>query len=285
MNERRKARAGRSGLVNFCFALSALASVGLMVVYIRGGQPQAEGALLLVALGGIAFGLIVWAHRFLPHGPHVQAREPLPSSASERQAFATSFDRGGKPIGRRSFLVKMLGLSLAALGAAALFPIRSLGRAPSRALFRTAWRKGSKLVRTDGTPVTVSSLAEGGILTVFPEGAEGSADSQTVLIRLAPGELHVQPGRETWSPEGYVAYSKLCTHAGCPVGLYEQRTQQLFCPCHQSVFDVLDAARPTAGPATRPLPQLPLEVDADGILRAQADYDEPVGLWFWNAGD
>jgi quinol---cytochrome c reductase iron-sulfur subunit len=285
MSERREPRSARSGPVNLCFVLSALASIGLMVVYIRGGQPQVEGALLLVALGGIACGLILWAHRFLPHGPYVQTREPLASTGSERRAFATSFDRGGKPIARRSFLVKLLGLSVAALGAAALLPIRSLGRAPSRALFRTAWRKGARVVRTDGTPVTVSSLAEGGILTVFPEGAEGSADSQTVLIRLPSGELRIQPGRETWSPEGYVAYSKLCTHAGCPVGLYEQRTQQLFCPCHQSVFDVLDAARPTAGPATRPLPQLPLEVGADGVLRAQADYDEPVGPWFWNAGD
>lgn len=274
-----------AGTVNLCFGLSALASIGLMVVYIRGGEPQIEGVLLIVALGGIALGLIVWAHRFLPRGPYVQAREPLASSADERRAFATAFERVDEPIPRRTFILKMLGVSLAALGAAALFPIRSLGRAPRRALFRTAWRAGSRVVRTDGSPVTASSLSEGGILTVFPQGAEGSADSQTILIRLPPGQLRVRPGRESWSPEGYVAYSKLCTHAGCPVGLYEQRTQQLFCPCHQSVFDVLDGARPTAGPATRPLPQLPLEIGPDGVLRAQGDYDEPVGPWFWNAGD
>ena len=79
-----------------------------------------------------------------------------------------------------------------------------------------------------------------------------------------------------------VAYSKVCPHAGCPVGLYEPDTHRLYCPCHQSVFDVLDAAEPKSGPATRPLPQLPLAVDADGYLVARSDYTEPIGPGFWN---
>ncbi|MGH7735831.1 MAG: ubiquinol-cytochrome c reductase iron-sulfur subunit, partial [Gemmatimonadales bacterium] len=82
-------------------------------------------------------------------------------------------------------------------------------------------------------------------------------------------------------PQGYVAYSKLCTHAGCPVGLYQDNTQQLVCPCHQSMFDVLKGAQQTFGPAPRPLPQLPLMVDAEGFLRAQRGYHEPVGPGFW----
>jgi ubiquinol-cytochrome c reductase iron-sulfur subunit len=121
-------------------------------------------------------------------------------------------------------------------------------------------------------------------LTVFPEGHTGSADSQTVLIRVDTSTLQPLPGRESWSPDGYLAYSKICTHAGCPVGLYEQSSNSLFCPCHQSVFDVLEGAKPIAGPATRPLPQLPLEIGADGFLRAQGDYIEPVGPGFWNEG-
>jgi ubiquinol-cytochrome c reductase iron-sulfur subunit len=130
--------------------------------------------------------------------------------------------------------------------------------------------------------VTAGDLRVGGVLTVFPEGHPQAADSQAILIRMEPGQLVVQPGREAWSPDGYVAYSKVCTHAGCPVGLYEQATGQLFCPCHQSVFDAKDGARPTAGPATRPLPQLPLAIDPQGFLTAGGEFPEPVGPGFWN---
>jgi ubiquinol-cytochrome c reductase iron-sulfur subunit len=274
----------RTGLINASFLVSAAASIGLAVLYARGGQPQIEGALILVALGGIAAGLIAWAHRFLPQGPYVQAREPLPSTPLERRAFAEDFERGAEAIGRRTFMVRLLGLALGAFGVAAIFPIRSLGPSPRRSLFVTEWRRGSRVVTANNEPVAVGDLNVGSIVTVFPEGHPGSADSQTVLIRIDPQRFRPLPGREGWVPDGYVAYSKVCTHAGCPVGLYEQQTGRLFCPCHQSVFDALDGARPVQGPATRPLPQLPLEVDGQGFLRAQHDFDEPVGPGFWNEG-
>jgi ubiquinol-cytochrome c reductase iron-sulfur subunit len=178
----------------------------------------------------------------------------------------------------------MLLIALGALGAAAVFPIRSLGPKPGRSLFQTAWRRGSRLVTSDGTPVAAGDLPIGGVLTVFPEAHIAAADSQTVLLRVDPVTFRPLPGRETWSPQGYLAYSKICTHAGCPVGLYEQSTNRLFCPCHQSVFDVLEGAKPVAGPATRPLPQLPLEVGPDGVLRAQDDFGQPVGPGYWNDG-
>jgi ubiquinol-cytochrome c reductase iron-sulfur subunit len=281
----RSDRRFRAGLVNLSFLGSAAASVGLVITYLSGGQPQVEGALLLVALAGIGTGLILWAHRFLPQGPYVQAREPLSSTREERAAFAESFERGTHPIGRRTFMARMLGLALGALGVAALFPIRSLGPSPGRSLFRTKWRTGSRVVTADGVPVAATDLQVGSVVTVFPEGFIGSADSQTVLIRVDPSTFSPLPGREDWSPDGYLAYSKVCTHAGCPVGLYEARTQRLFCPCHQSVFDAVDGARPIGGPAARPLPQLPLEVDPSGHLRSQSDFTEPVGPAFWNLGE
>jgi ubiquinol-cytochrome c reductase iron-sulfur subunit len=284
MSARGPRRRGRSGLVNLAFAVSAAASIGLTVVYGLGGQPQLEGALILVALGGLALGLILWAHRFLPPGPYVQAREPLSSTSTERRAFAEDLEAGAEAIGRRPFMARMLGLALGAFGVAAIFPIRSLGPSPGRSLFVTEWRRGTRLVKANNEPVSVSDLNVGSIVTVFPEDHPGSADSQTVLIRVDPNELQAAPGRESWSPDGYVAYSKVCTHAGCPVGLYEQQTGRLFCPCHQSVFDALDGAKPVAGPATRPLPQLPLQVDPEGFLRAQHDFTEPVGPGFWNEG-
>ena len=164
----------------------------------------------------------------------------------------------------------MFGAAAGALGLAALFPIASLGPRPGNSLFVTKWRKGSRVVNEQGKSVKVDDLDVGGVITVFPEGHVGvgrladAADPRRRRRRSRPDQ-----GRETWAPEGYVAYSKVCTHAGCPVGLYQQDIQRLLCPCHQSTFEVLDGARPVFGPATRSLPQLPLMVDDDGQLRAQ----------------
>ena len=118
---------------------------------------------------------------------------------------------------------------------------------------------------------------------MFPEGVteDERPDSQTLLIHVGSGVLRPREGREEWSPDGFVAFSKVCTHAGCPVGLYQEATHQLICPCHQSVFDVTDAATPVFGPATRPLPQLPLRIE-DGYLVAADGFDEPVGPAFWS---
>lgn len=261
---------------------SALASLGLTVVYWVGGQPQVEGVLLAVALGGIAVGLIVAAKELMPGGGYVEDRAPHPSTPAQRTAAAAAMVRGEQQVARRGFVAKMLAAAFGTLGIAALFPIRSLGSRPGRALFRTSWHPGARVVTPDGRPVKVDDVDVRGILTIFPEGATERADSQAVLIRLEPGVYSAPPGREDWAPDGFIAYSKVCTHAGCPVGLYEPNSNQLFCPCHQSIFDVLDGARPTAGPATRALPQLPLEVDELGYLHSSDDFSEPVGPGFWD---
>jgi ubiquinol-cytochrome c reductase iron-sulfur subunit len=269
--------------IGTAFTVSALASMGLFVVYALGGQPQVEGMLLGIALGGMALGFVVWGKVLMPAGPFVEEREPMAVPPWEREELDRDLVRGEEVMRRRSFLRRMLYAAAAALGVAAILPIRSLGPSPGRSLFRTRWRPGSLVATAEGTPISVDDLPVGGILTVFPQGHTDAADSQAVLIRVEESLLRPLAGRETWSPQGYVAYSKICTHAGCPVGLYEQRRHQLFCPCHQSVFEVLDGARPTAGPATRALPQLPLEVDDQGLLRAQRDFEEPVGPDFWDS--
>jgi ubiquinol-cytochrome c reductase iron-sulfur subunit len=268
--------------VAVAFAVSALASLGLAAVYWQGGQNQVEGILLAVALGGLGYGFVVVARRLLPQGPYIEEREVLPSSEEQVAAFETDLERGEGWMARRGFLVKMLGVAAGALGVAALFPIRSLGPDPGRSLFRTKWQRGSLVVDEQGEPVRVATLEVGGILTVFPEGHLEREDSQTLLIRVSREKVVTRKGREDWAPEGYVAYSKVCTHAGCPVGLYQQDVKRLLCPCHQSSFDAVDGARPVFGPATRSLPQLPLMVDDDGFLRARDDYDEPIGPGFWD---
>ena len=134
----------------------------------------------------------------------------------------------------------------------------------------------------DGREVTVDDLEVGGVLTVFPKGFIGSSPDQVILIRLSDTlQPLTSPGRTDWGVAGYVAYSKMCTHLGCPVGLYQEQTQQLVCPCHQSIFNVLAGAVPEFGPAPRPLPQLPITVDANGYLRAKGGFDQAVGPGFW----
>lgn len=271
-------------LAALAFVLSALASLGLAVVYVLGGQPQLEGVLLGVGLGGLAVGLIAWAKHLMPTGPFVQPRKMTLGQAGDLKEVEEEMEESAATIGRRRFLGRLLAVSLGAFGIAAVFPIRSLGTRPGRALFHTSWRKGSRAVTGAGQPIRPADLPVDGVLTVFPEGAVGTEDSQTLLIRLPAGDYRPLPGREGWAPGDVVGFSKICTHAGCPVGLYRADSKELYCPCHQSVFEVLEGAKPAAGPATMPLPQLPLDVDAEGYLVARSDYTEPVGPGFWNRG-
>jgi ubiquinol-cytochrome c reductase iron-sulfur subunit len=280
-----KGRHGRRDevVVSGAFWLAAAAAIGLAVVYWRGGQPQVEGVLLAVGSGGLAVGMITWAHRLLPQGPEVEEREDFTGPSADRAVFDADLERGGA-ISRRRLILRSLGASVVAFGAALLFPLRSLGPRPSDLeLDSSPWSPGKRLVNADGIAVRASDVPGGGLVTVFPEGAVNSENGQAVLMRVVdPGLIRPLPGRETWSPAGLIAYSKVCTHAGCPVGLYEAGSNQLLCPCHQSTFDVLNGATPIFGPAAARLPQLPLAVGADDVVYANGGFSEPPGPSFWN---
>jgi len=250
-------------------------------------QPWILGFTFGMGLTFLGIGLIAWGKYLMPQGPFVEERHVLANSAAERDAFTAAIvDRGGGVIKRRKLLAGLLGGGLGVFSITALFPlIRSLGPLPGTTLQHTDWKKGTFAVDVTGRRVHVDDLAVGSIVTIFPEGKEktdnGQAVDQTVLIRISNSNFTTQKGRETWGPSGYVAYSKLCTHLGCPVGLYEQKLQLLVCPCHQSMFNVTNGAIPNFGPAPRPLPQLPIYVDAKGFIRAQSDFHEAVGPGFW----
>lgn len=280
-DERRERRAER--LAAAAFLVAAASGVALGFVYAGGGDPQLEGLLLAVALGGIGTGLVIWANKLLPQGPVVEQRDDLPTTEEEREAFEEDL-RGAGLVKRRKLLGRMLGLAVLALGGAAVFPIRSLGPSPGKSLKRTAWKPGMKLVDEDDEEVKADALSVGESITVFPEGHTKDADAQAVVVRVAENQLHPSEERKEWSPEGLIVYSKVCPHAGCPVGLYQADTHQLICPCHQSAFNVLEEAQPVFGPATRKLPQLPIEVGENGELRATGDFSAPIGPAFWNLG-
>lgn len=284
-------RAERKILASWTVAM--LAALGLMVVYCVGGDPQAEGALLFFAMCGIATGLIIWARDLLP-GHEVTAKRTHQGGSGllDRTAAVTSLSRGTEAMARRPVLLAGLGGALGLFGLALAFPIASLGSRPHRSLYKTGWGPGTRLVDQDGRPLRPGDIQADGILTVFPEGhpngdaADTDPQASTVLINLGDAAFDVRPGTEGWNLQSggsnLVAFSKICTHAGCPVGLYNSQTHQLVCPCHQSTFDVLGGCNPVFGPASRSLPQLPLAVNSDGYLVSQSDYKEPVGPGFWN---
>jgi ubiquinol-cytochrome c reductase iron-sulfur subunit len=270
-----------------CFLVAAAAGVALAVVYWEGGQAQAEGVLLALTTGGIGAGVVTWAKGAGPEEEVTEARGELASSDVEVEALARELDDSAPEVGRRRLLLASLGAAVSAMGAALLFPVRSLGPRPGRDLKRTPYadRPRTRVVQEDGEPLRPSDLPVDGVVTVWPEGHTHAADSPTLLIRTRPGrELAPRDGRDAWTVDGVVAYSKLCTHVGCPVGLYQAEEGLLLCPCHQSTFDVYDGARPVFGPAARSLPQLPLDVDDDGYLVATGDFSDPVGPGFWDRG-
>jgi ubiquinol-cytochrome c reductase iron-sulfur subunit len=268
-------------IVGLLFGAAALAGLGLLIVYILGGQTQLEGLLLGVCLGGIGIGIVVWGQRLMPARIHVERRGHLGSSAAAMARLEEAMDEE-TAFSRRKALIAALGLALGGLAAAVAIPVFSLGPAPGRRLFTTSWTKGASLAPAGGRPGDVTDLPIGGIVTVFPDGDASDPNAATLLIHVRPGTLELQGAAAAVAPDGFVAYSKICTHAGCPVGLYRSSQQTLICPCHQSEFAVLRGAMPINGPAARPLPQLPIHRRPDGTFVALGDYPEPVGPSFWD---
>jgi ubiquinol-cytochrome c reductase iron-sulfur subunit len=234
-----------------------------------------------------------WAKTLMPDHEVTESRHEVRSEQDRQDAekiVNDILDESGikrRPLIRNTLLGAAI---LAPLPAIAIF--RDLGPLPGNALKQTMWDTGVRLTRDpSGTPIRASDVTVGSAFHVIPEGLnevenklEEKAKAVVLLMRLDPEELNPSPGRENWGYDGIVAYSKICTHVGCPVALYEQQTHHLLCPCHQSTFDLEQECKVIFGPAARPLPQLPIEVDDEGYLVASSDFQEPVGPSFWERG-
>jgi ubiquinol-cytochrome c reductase iron-sulfur subunit len=247
------------------------------------------GLFMGVSLLLVGYGLVLFTKKLLPHETAVQDKHD--GSHFDRVTAGATLVGGyhNSGLGRRKLITRSLALMGGGVGLMLIMPLGGLIKNPNRGdpLGTTAWADGVRLVRDDGTPIRPGDQEPGSLETVFPAvpGGNRQADAATMLIRLRPEQVeNLQPreGHGDFAYGQYVAYSKICTHAGCPVSLYEQETSRILCPCHQSQFDVTQGAKPVFGPATRALPQLPLDVDDEGFFVARSDYIEAVGPTYWN---
>jgi ubiquinol-cytochrome c reductase iron-sulfur subunit len=268
----------------FGLLLAIAGGVGFAVAYVLDANTQWLGGLLALGLAGLGFALAYWGRNLVSERTGVE-RYPLPAHDPEgRVELGDEIKRDLQVLTRRRLLSVLLLGGAGAVGLSTLFLVGSLGPRPRRQLFETPWAEGTRLITLEGRPVTRQMLEDGGgYIVAFPEGHPGSADGQVAVLRVPEDRLVRAPGREDWSPEGIIAYSRVCTHAGCALGQYQDEDFTLLCPCHQSTFEVLDGGRPSFGPAGRALPQLPLRIEGDGTLVAQSDFTEPIGPGFWNA--
>ncbi|MER7417796.1 Rieske 2Fe-2S domain-containing protein [Micromonospora peucetia] len=295
------------------FLLTGLAATAFLVIYIwwpweyapgSGGDKWYTpllGVTLGVALLGVGFGILTWGKKLLPKEVSIQDRHEGVVASDDRiitgQTMLYMADELG--VKRRPLLGISLLAGLAPFGAVAAAPlVGGLISQPHKnnQMFTTGFAPAEggakiRLVREDGRPVRPADVSAGGQITVFPGIDHGvsnlHADSPALLIHLRDSDAlesrqaneRENHGDYMWG--NYAAFSKICTHAGCPASLYEQQTNRLLCPCHQSQFLITDNARPIFGPASRRLPQLPIEVDSEGYFVAKSDYTETVGPDFW----
>jgi ubiquinol-cytochrome c reductase iron-sulfur subunit len=281
------------------FLLSAAGTVAFIVAYLA--VPSLHtlnnvhasnlwlGVSLTVSLGGLAAGMIAWVRWLMPAHEIVQERHELAASDEDLETAAqivmAGLDESG--IARRSLLKRSLGLALGLFALPAVLLLRDLGPLPRKSLGTTLWAGGSLLLNAEtGNPVKLGDLEIGSFTTVLPRPVDAMSEEElskapVLLIRLEPGKDKPAPGRENWAYQDHVAYSKICTHVGCPIGLYQKQSRKLLCPCHQSTFDVPNACKVVFGPAARALPQLPISVNERGEFFATAGFDQPIGPSFF----
>ncbi|MFE9094432.1 Rieske 2Fe-2S domain-containing protein [Streptomyces sp. NPDC007264] len=295
--------------VALLFTVSMLATLGFIASYVTipgdksiyvfpighiSAMNFALGVTLGVALFAIGAGAVHWARTLMSDEEIADERHPIEAPPEVKSKVMADFRQGAKEsqLGRRKLIRNTMLGAVALVPLSGLFLLRDLGPLPGTKLRHTMWSKGKLLVNMNtNEPLRPSDVVVGSLTFAKPEGLEEAdedfqkeiAKAALMIVRLQPGNIKDKKELE-WSHEGIVAYSKICTHVGCPISLYEQQTHHVLCPCHQSTFDLSDGARVVFGPAGHALPQLRIGVNADGYLEALGDFEEPVGPSFWERG-
>ncbi|MEV0784801.1 Rieske 2Fe-2S domain-containing protein [Streptomyces sp. NPDC050423] len=307
IDERAADRSERA--VAFMFTLSMLATVGFIasfvifpvdkIVYIFPfGHVSALnfslGLTLGVALFAIGAGAVHWARTLMSDVEVADERHAISAEPEVKAKVLADFAAGAEEsaFGRRKLVRNTMFGALALVPLAGVVLLRDLGPLPEKKLRSTLWAKGKQLVNMNTMlPLRPEDVTVGSLTFAMPEGlSEHAEDFQKqiakaalMIIRIEPSNIKDKRERE-WAHEGIVAFSKICTHVGCPISLYEQQTHHVLCPCHQSTFDLSDGARVIFGPAGHALPQLRIGVNSEGNLEALGDFEEPVGPAFWERG-
>jgi ubiquinol-cytochrome c reductase iron-sulfur subunit len=276
--------------------LSSLSALAFILIYAFGGSLSFETQLLGAAIG-LAFlfltaALVVVGLRLVPQ-EEIAEEYPPNEHPGEQQVIAELVDESATRFTRgRLFKLGLLGAG-GTLGLAILTPAVSFGPLFHVGDFlRTPWRRGRRLVDENGRPYKASDIEKNDFYLAFPEGTNDEQKDQMaaslVVIRLDPDQLHLPPHLEGYDANGILAYSRICTHAGCAITLYraplfqpDEPKPALVCPCHYSTFDPASGGTVTFGPAGRDLPLLPVYVDSSGYLRAKGNFDQPVGPSWW----
>ncbi len=251
------------------------------------------GLTLGVALFCIGAGAVHWARTLMSDEEVADDRHPIEAAPEVKAKVMEDFRAGAKEsaIGRRKLVRNTMFGALALVPLSGVVLLRDLGPLPEKKLRTTGWKKGIRLVnQSTNLPLRPEDIAVGSLTFAKPEGLEEDdhefnqkiAKDALMLVRIQPQNIKDKQELD-WSHEGIVAYSKICTHVGCPISLYEQQTHHVLCPCHQSTFDLADGGRVIFGPAGHALPQLHITVK-DGFLEAVSDFAEPVGPSFWERG-
>jgi ubiquinol-cytochrome c reductase iron-sulfur subunit len=283
---------GSEAVVAMLLFLAALSAVGFIVVYSLerfSGQHELLGVTLGVAFAFVAAALVTLGKRVTPN-EELEDAYPEVEHPEEQESLAAIVEEPAAGITRKKLLAAAGGTAGGAIGLAALTPALSLGPwFDVDPLYRTPWKRGRRLVDDKGTPYRADEIEPDTYYTAFPEGASHrNLGSPLVVVRVDPKHLKLPLERIDWAPQGILAFSKVCPHAGCPIALYrkptyppEQPRPALVCPCHYSTFDPATGGELIFGPAGRALPQLPVAVDPAGELRAQGDFSGPIGPGWW----
>jgi ubiquinol-cytochrome c reductase iron-sulfur subunit len=287
------------------FAVAALLFLLFCVAYFAIDADQtflnwsASNFALGATLGGglllIGVGIIQWAKKLMSDHEMVEMRHPARSSDEDRYAVMADINAGLEEsgVGRRPMIRNSLFLSVGFLALPSVVLLRDLGPLPHDQ-DKTVWKKGMRVVNdVSGLPIRPEEIEVGQLINAEPavffpaEGEEeaeihghellaAKAKAAIIVVRMRPEDITPSEGRENWGIDGILCYSKICTHVGCPISLWEQQTHHLLCPCHQSTFDLADNGKVIFGPAHRPLPQLPLGTDSEGYIIAMSDFPEIV---------
>ncbi|WP_228982857.1 ubiquinol-cytochrome c reductase iron-sulfur subunit [Streptomyces sp. DH12] len=307
IDERAAKRSERT--VALLFTISMLATVGFIasfvafpvdkIVYVWPlGHVSATnlslGLTLGIALFCIGAGAVHWARTLMSDEEVADERHAIEATPELKAKVMADFAQGAAEsgLGRRKLIRNTMFGALAMVPLSGVVLLRELGPLPEKKLFHTSWARGKRLINMNTfEPLRPEDVSVGSLTFAMPDGLSEEdhdfnnkiAKDALMIVRIQPADIKDKRELE-WSHDGIVAFSKICTHVGCPVSLYEQQTHHVLCPCHQSTFDLSDGARVIFGPAGHALPQLRIGIDDEGFLEALGDFEEPVGPAFWERG-